>query len=146
MTVEEERDMYRNMVKLYKFDHLTGVKMRRDFEVETRHKMKAQNFYLVMYDVVGLHKVNREQGVAAGDALVKQVVSDIQAQPSLWEVYRVGGDEFMALHFEQPIGDVDNATSGYVYSACYGTLGEMVEGVDKLVTQKKAKLNRRRED
>jgi len=147
MTCEEELKIYKNMVRLYKYDHLTGMKMRRDFEVETRAKMQNQTFYLVMYDAAGLHKVNREQGYGAGDTLIRQIAMDIQAIDSLWEVYRIGGDEFMALFFDNTGSvEVANATSAMVYSADYTSFNNMVETVDKLVTEKKAKLNRRRGD
>ena len=147
MTLEEELDMYKNMVRLYKYDHLTGMKMRRDFEVETRAKMERQRFALAMYDVTGLHRVNREQGYEAGDVLIRQVAMDIQSTDGLWEVYRIGGDEFMAIYFDNT-GDIDitNATSAVVCSKDYTCFGDMVEDVDRLVTEKKAKLNRRRED
>jgi len=147
MTCEEELEIYKNMVRLYKYDHLTGMKMRRDFEVETRAKMQNQTFYLVMYDATGLHKVNREQGYEAGDTLIRQIAMDIQAIDGLWEVYRIGGDEFMALFFDNAGStEVANATSAMVYSADYTSFNKMVETVDKLVTEKKAKLNRRRGD
>jgi len=147
MTCEEEVELYKNMVRLYKYDHLTGMKMRRDFEVETRAKMENQQFALVMYDVTGLHRVNREQGYEAGDALIRQAAMDIQSTDGLWEVYRIGGDEFMALYFDDLSSiDITNTTSARVRSDDYSSFHKMVEDVDKLVTEKKAKLNRRRGD
>ena len=109
--------------------------------------MTKQKFYLAMYDVTGLHKVNREEGYAAGDALVKQVANCIERQDGLWEVYRIGGDEFMALYFDEPdVDSVPNATGAYVYSDNYQIFNKLVSAVDILVTEKKVKFKRRRSD
>ena len=146
MTLEQEVIFYKNMVKKYKFDYLTGMKQRRDFEHETLHKFASQKFYLTMYDVVGLHKVNRERGYSEGDALIRQVANDINMTDGLWEAYRVGGDEFMAIHFDQPDSDIKNATHATVWSGHYELFSKMTEAVDQMVTDKKSVLGRRRED
>ncbi len=147
MTCEKEVELYKNMVRLYKYDHLTGMKMRRDFEVETRAKMLAQEFVLVMYDAVGLHRVNREEGYEAGDALIRQVAMDIQGIEGVWETYRIGGDEFIAILFDGSYyTEINNTTSAFVCSRDYTCFSKMLADVDSLVTKKKAKLNRRRED
>lgn len=147
MTLEQEVVHWQNMVRLYKFDHLTGLKQRYDFEIETMHKMTKQVFWLVMVDVNGLHAVNRDAGFQAGDALIKQVGHDLQATEGAWEVYRIGGDEFVALFFDEPKDlEIPNATSAYVHSSNYQYFTDMFNAVDNFVIEKKAKLNRRRED
>ena len=147
MTLEQEVIHWKNMVKMYKFDLLTGLKQRQDFEVETMHKMTNQRFHLAMFDVTGLHKANREKGYSAGDALIRQVASDIRRMDGLWELYRIGGDEFVALFFDEPeVDTIANATGASVYSCDYETLHDMLTDVDKLVTGKKAALGRRRSD
>lgn len=146
MTLEQEVVHYRNMVRLYKFDYLTGMKQRHDFEHETLHKFTNQQFYLTMLDVTGLHKVNREKGYEAGDSLIRQVANDIKHIDGLWECYRIGGDEFMALTFEHPSLDIANSTSVTVHSNQFKLFSEMVAEVDLQVTEKKSLLKRRRED
>jgi GGDEF domain-containing protein len=147
MTLEQEVVHWKNMVRMYKFDHLTGLKQRHDFEVETMHKMTKQKFYLAMVDVVGLHAINREKGYAAGDALIKQVGYDLQQTEGSWEVYRIGGDEFMALFFDKPKDlDIENATCAYINSDKFEYFTDMVSTVDQMVTDKKNKLKRRRAD
>ena len=134
------------MVKFYKFDHLTGMKQRYDFEHESNHKFNSQEFYLTMTDATGLHSVNRKYGYAAGDALIRQIAMDIKHSDGLWECYRVGGDEFMSLHFDKPNMNILNATSETVYSGNHESLNDMVSTVDILVTSSKARLGRRRND
>ena len=147
MTLEQEVIFYKNMVKLYKFDALTGMKMRHDFRHETLHKFAGQQFYLTMYDITGVHEVNRSRGIEAGDCLIRQVASDIQHLDGIWECYRIGGDEFMVITFEKPeCANVANATYATVYSGDYEIFSNMVTAVDSLVTTKKELLGRRRED
>lgn len=147
MTLEQEVIHWKNMVKKYKFDVLTGLKQRRDFETETMHKMTNQKFWLAMVDATGLHKINREKGYPAGDAFIRQVASDLQDACGVWEVYRLGGDEFIALFFDEPVDlQIMNATSCYVYSEDYELLSDMITDVDRMVTEKKQELGRRRDD
>lgn len=147
MTLEQEITHWQNMVRLYKFDHLTGLKQRHDFEVETMHKMTKQTFWLTMVDVDGLHAVNRDIGYHAGDSLIKQVAHDLQHIDGAWEVYRIGGDEFIALFFDEPKNlTIENATVASVYSSNYKYFTDMFNAVDNKVIEKKIKLNRRRED
>ena len=146
MTVEQELVHWKNMVKLYKFDYLTGLKQRRDFEVETMHKMAGQEFWIAMYDVTGLHSVNREAGYEAGDLLIRQVATDIQLIDSAWETYRIGGDEFIGIFFEEPVKEINNATFAAVHSSKYDRFSKMMEYLDTAVTNKKIELGRRRED
>jgi len=147
MTHEQELIHWKNMVKLYKFDYLTGMKQRRDFEVETMHKLTNQKFWLAMFDVTGLHKVNRDKGFAAGDALIKQVATEIQGMATLWEVYRIGGDEFMALFFEEPdVDSIPNATGCSMHSNNFKSFGDLLDSVDRCVIDKKKSLGNRRED
>lgn len=147
MTQEQEVQHWKNMVRLYKFDNLTGLKQRHDFEIETMHKMANQVFWLVMVDVNGLHVINRDVGFQAGDALIKQVGYDLQQADGAWEVYRIGGDEFMALFFYEPIDlNIDNSTSSYVYSGDFNHFTDMFNEVDRMVIKEKNKLKRRKED
>ena len=144
MRLEDEVILYKSMVGLYKYDFLTGLKQRYDFMEETKHKMTSQQFYLMMTDVTGLHSVNRESGFEAGDKLIQQVARDLEDIRYEWETYRVGGDEFMTILFSRHTDCVANATSACVFSGDYNKLEDMIKDVDKLVTDKKVKLNRRR--
>jgi len=146
MTCEQQIIFYKNMVKLYKYDYLTGMKQRHDFEVETTHKMTNQYFYLAMIDIIDLHTVNRKNGYAEGDSLIRQVANDIQHSDGLWECYRIGGDEFMALYFDFPNLDIKNATVCVEFSENYTSLSDLVNAVDNKVINMKQKLKRRRED
>lgn len=146
MTKDQEIIHWKNMVKMYKYDYLTGLKQRHDFESETIQKMLDKPFWLAMVDVTGLHEINRIQGYAAGDALIKQVANAVQHTDGLWEVYRIGGDEFMGVYFDKPSFVIPNATVCWVNSEDYEHFSDMMTDVDVLVTTEKKKLGRRRDD
>ena len=55
----------------------------------------------------------------AGDALIRQVANAIKLTDGLWEVYRIGGDEFMALFFDEPKNCIPNVTYCSVHSSDY---------------------------
>ncbi len=100
----------RNRVNL---DELTGVKNKHAFiDIENEiNSMIDQGtvtpFALVVFDLLGVHTVNDSQGHGAGDELLKQgckVICDIfQHSP----VYRVGGDEFVAITTGRDYDQID---------------------------------------
>ena len=114
MTLDEEIQYLKEQVKLYRFDWLTGLKQRRDFDYDLRAKLKDHDFFLVYYDVDNLHKCNREKGFAEGDKLIRQVAGDIQHQAVPHTTYRTSGDELYAMCCKIPTTPVDNATSVYL--------------------------------
>ncbi len=151
MSQQNEIDRLREQVKRYRFDYLTGMKMRIDFQHEVKAKFRAAKdsgvpFYLVMYDIDGLHEVNKD-GHARGDALILEVAYDITAIPHACCSYRVGGDEFMVVHNEEPKDyQVENATGTYVRSDRYGKFCEMSEAVDQKLMGVKAGKSKRSTD
>ena len=58
MTHEEEIEALKEKVKIYRFDFLTGLKQRRDFDHDLRKKFHNHDFFLCYYDVDNLHKTN----------------------------------------------------------------------------------------
>lgn len=92
-------------VKKYKYDHLTGLRMRKDFDgylttLFEMYEFEDRMFTLVLVDVINLHNTNRIYGYTAGDELIKTVVQQIQysfKECNGTEVFRVGGDEFTIL-------------------------------------------------
>ena len=102
MYQDKTREQLIEMIAFYKHDALTGMKMRRDFEIEFSEKFyEGGVFFLVMFDVNGLHAVNRLKGYAEGDKLIKRVAERIKYYCSA-NSYRYGGDEFMVIADKEP--------------------------------------------
>ena len=147
MTPEEKIQLLKEQVKLYRFDWLTGLKQRRDFDFELRHKFKTEpSFYLCYYDVDNLHRTNREKGFAEGDRLIRQVAEDIQHQPIPHTTYRTSGDELYSICCKTPTEEVDNATMVSLHTKGYISIEEVLEQLDKLMIEAKTKKKTRRID
>jgi len=89
-------------------DALTGVRNKRAFEEETLELNNGEErFGFVMFDVNYLKKVNDEYGHEKGDIYIKGACDLICRVFSHCPVYRMGGDEFIAVLRE---GNVDMAS------------------------------------
>jgi diguanylate cyclase (GGDEF)-like protein len=85
------------------FDSLTGARTRGvglselDQEVE-RARRTTRPLVVAYVDVVGLKVVNDARGHAAGDALLKHVVTQIKLRVRPYDlIVRLGGDEFLCV-------------------------------------------------
>ena len=105
MTYDKQRvrleEQQEELNKLINTDALTGVKNRHAYynDIE-RYKDVApvKNLVLVILDVNGLKRVNDTKGHAEGDALIvaaSNMISNVFE--GYGTLYRVGGDEFMAI-------------------------------------------------
>ena len=83
-------------------DLMTGVKNRNtmnvviDNLVSGRKKLKYP-YSVIFVDLNGLKQVNDEKGHAAGDELLKTAAKILQKAFGKYDIFRVGGDEFMII-------------------------------------------------
>lgn len=92
-------------VKKYKYDFLTSLRLRKDFDsyfstLFEMYEFEDRPFALLLIDVVNLHNINRVQGYSAGDELLKEVANQLKVafiECNGTEVFRIGGDEFTVL-------------------------------------------------
>lgn len=82
-------------------DRLTGLPNRRAYEDELlrlRHNPELEKLTIVSLDLNGLKPANDTRGHEMGDALIKGMAENmIEAFHRYGNMYRTGGDEFMAL-------------------------------------------------
>lgn len=103
-------------------DQLTGVKNKRAYADEEEHlntQIQAGvkvNFAIVICDLNGLKQVNDNQGHQVGDDYIKEGCMVLCDAFSRSPVYRVGGDEFVAIAqgkdyemLENRLGKIDRA-------------------------------------
>jgi len=146
MNKDEEIEYLKQQVSLYRYDFLTGLKGRRDFDFDIRNKFKEGDFYLCYYDVNNLHRINRDYSFAAGDSLIRQVANDIQHQSVPHTTYRTSGDEFYAICCNRSTENVDNATMVWEWSEEHETVESMIDALDKAMIAAKAKQKQRRKE
>jgi len=135
-------------VRMYKYDELTGLRGRHDFNREFKALFESNNnFYLILADVNGLKKANTEGGYKAGDELLLHAVSQLkQCNPSgiANMLFRYSGDEFVILFpFDREYHSIDmNCPSDtYViatkFSKYFKTASDMFESANALLLARK---------
>lgn len=98
--------------KLAALDQLTGLYNRRSGEQRLAEEMgraarHGRPLTLLLLDVDGLKQINDRLGHPAGDLLLKQFADRLQRAIRGSDLaVRIGGDEFMVLLPECPIGEV----------------------------------------
>ena len=131
-----------NLVKLYSKDPLTGLKMRRDFELQYEALFETgEDFYLTMIDINGLHNINKLQGYDAGDNLIRKVVEYLKYHcQGSGDIFRLGGDEFVILSkkIHKECLETKNFCISTVVRKDFNNSGAMFTRVDELVIQSKA--------
>ena len=97
-----EIDTLKNERDKYKYDHLTYMMGRIDFEEQYQiffndFIKEEKDFVLGLIDINNLHTINRVGGYEAGDNLIKIVADELKEVYSDSLLYRIGGDEFAIL-------------------------------------------------
>lgn len=147
-----------NLVKQYKFDMLTGLMMKRDFQdafnrLFEEYQFADSEFAMCLLDINGLHNINRIKGYAAGDALIKDVAVQLRREFAIHQVFRISGDEFAVLlrksvsdlkSFKDKIAHVNNIE--YVIESCNGYTSpkHMFKMMDKKLSVIKSKKTQER--
>lgn len=101
----EKQRLIKELEKLSFEDFLTGVKNRHALNDFIRFSKASKNMGIVYCDVLGLKRINDMQGHKAGDDLLVRASQSLKKNFRKGEIYRIGGDEFMAL-----CADIDKNT------------------------------------
>ncbi|SCX85977.1 GGDEF domain-containing protein [Butyrivibrio sp. INlla14] len=113
--VRREQEYYRNLSaarNIANLDVLTGIKNKKaylDVEIELNSRIKygeELRFAIAVFDINDLKYVNDTRGHKAGDAYIKKGCQLICRAFKHSPIFRVGGDEFVALIQGE---DIDNA-------------------------------------
>ena len=159
-----EVNRLKELVNKYKYDYLTGFKLRLDFEdklkeVESRVNYHNELYTIITIDLNGLHTINRTEGFECGDKILKKLAEYIGDIFDPSNVYRVGGDEFYVItkgkiddsvckRFSKiPIGITHakievshNKNDEHVF------IDDIMKQLDNEIILKKSKLKRRKND
>ncbi len=93
-----EIERLKKEVNYYKYDFLTGLKMRKDLdkELDTIFNNKEDKT-ICLIDLDNLHNINKEKGYSVGDEFIKKVINKLKEIESEDNIYRLGGDEFIII-------------------------------------------------
>jgi len=121
--IDEDKRREEELILNSHTDELTRIFNRRAYERATeRFKQDGipENMVLVSFDLNGLKQTNDTYGHAVGDELILGAVSCMKASfGSYGNLYRVGGDEFMAIitvhddKLKEIIEDFDHTTNNW---------------------------------
>ena len=101
-------------------DSMTGVRnksayIERENELNQKIKKGSAAFTIIIFDVNGLKKVNDSLGHAYGDMLLKDTADILISVYGSERVYRVGGDEFIAVINSLSEDEIQTAISRFDY-------------------------------
>ncbi len=148
MTDKQKIDWLEGQVDFLSKNYVTGLYGRHIFMREMRKRFDSgENFYLVMHDVDGLHEVNRISGYSAGDSLLREVANDLRLCEEPCAAYHIGGDEFYVVYCDEPIEyGCGNTTSSIVHALDHASVDNMLDYLDRQVSDKKLKTKKRRRE
>lgn len=94
------RDLVNQLEALSYYDQLTGANNRHALDKLYKTYDSNKNAGILFVDVMGLKKVNDTYGHAQGDKLLIDAYTLLTMYFDKKTVYRVGGDEFVAISFD----------------------------------------------
>ena len=147
-----------NLVKKYKFDHLTGLMMRQDFNdsfdrIFEESRFSDHNFTLAILDIIGLHNINLTKGMHAGDELILGVVNQLKEKFDFHQIFRIGGDEFAIIvrdttmttdEVNEKLSSIDNIKYIAKSSEFFSSPKHMIKSIDKELSKLKLKSREKR--
>jgi diguanylate cyclase (GGDEF)-like protein len=97
VTIEKERAMQKKLFGYSFRDSLTGIGNRRALDDFEKNKLnRTKPFGYIMCDINGLKHINDTKGHDEGDVLITDVSESLKEVFGNENVFRIGGDEFVA--------------------------------------------------
>lgn len=133
-SILKRRDLVRRLENLSYYDQLTGLKNRHAMEKYFASLEEGTSLGLFYVDVTGLKEVNDTEGHHKGDAMLKKASQCLLHTFDGYELFRIGGDEFLVLckgireaDMDQPLEQLRAAMKresvlmavGSAWEACY---------------------------
>jgi diguanylate cyclase (GGDEF)-like protein len=138
------RDMYKRLEKLSYYDRLTGLGNRHAMDAYISEIKENESICIVYCDLMGLKRVNDNQGHQAGDELLLGAGRSLKRAFNGSALFRIGGDEFLVIGAkmtEQELLDrieilkKDMTENSNVMAIGYVWREDSRENVDKLMAQ-----------
>lgn len=154
-SILKRRDLVKRLESLSYYDQLTGAKNRHGMDEFIATVQPDKSLSVIYCDVLGLKKVNDNEGHQAGDALLIHAYECLLKYFPADSIFRVGGDEFIILHSgiseedmldriqamrdDMPLFGV-SMSIGYVWQEkCNGHINDWIRVADNLMYEDKRK-------
>lgn len=159
LTLEARIKSLEEEVIKYKYDHLTGLPTRIDFEPLFENFMHDCNlfqkpFILAIVDINNLHNINEDEGYLVGDSVIVSVSKALSHILNDSNTFRIGGDEFAVLSRTETVDSIyeklekseaieTQITVGATHSFGIDKCSVLFTKTDKLMKSKKKKVKRK---
>lgn len=125
-------------------DEFTGLLSKVAFEYDISQKYTGLTG-IVYADLNGLKKINDEQGHKAGDAAILNTVSVLQQVFPNYDIYRIGGDEFIAASYNASAVEFINTVeaarkSVYTNDIACGYAIDWADNVEKTIEEAEKRM------
>lgn len=95
----ELKKMHIELSNVSSIDTLTGLKNRKQMLVDINNLSLQNRIGVIFLNVNALKEINTERGTKFGDEILIKTASLLkQLMPDNKNIYRIGGDEFVAIH------------------------------------------------
>ncbi|MCR4658444.1 MAG: diguanylate cyclase [Lachnospiraceae bacterium] len=132
-------------------DQLTGLNNRNCYEMHIPQYSSQYNDSVccVYIDVNGLHELNNTQGHRSGDEMLAFIADAVRKQFGQKDVYRVGGDEYVAFAMDIPEEEINRrleamrksiTDKGYHAAIGYTFSGEKEADISGLIMSAETKM------
>ena len=118
-TVDHLKSYISNINALARTDGMTGMENRTAYlaritELDVRlSQKKLSHFAVMMFDLNNLKRVNDEHGHSEGDKYIIAAAKLLKKSLPDAELFRFGGDEFVALQFDTSPAELDALIFGF---------------------------------
>lgn len=99
LSMKKTAEMNEQLKIMANYDALTGILNRNSYHaaLDALSEPGAHTLACIYVDTNGLHEINNHLGHKAGDVMLKAVADALREAFAPNDVYRIGGDEFVAL-------------------------------------------------
>ena len=153
---KERIEYLETLIRKYKFDYLTGLMGKQDFNdkfdrVFEEYQFADKPFHLAIVDIDGLHNLNRTKGYFAGDTLIKSVAKQLESLFHFHQIYRISGDEFVVVvrdvltskeEMVEKLEQLESITYAIATSTGYTSPKQMFKLLDAELSKKKNSVTR----
>lgn len=119
------------------FDDMTGVNNRQYYNRVMKTKYLRKELFVYFLDIDNIKEINDTLGHAFGSAEIKRVADTLRAENSLIEIARIGGDEFIALSYNQIELNIKGASVGVEHKEKWEDLSSCVHRADEAMYREK---------
>ena len=131
------------------YDSMTRVKSRMYYDRVAKTKYLNKKCMVIFVDINCLKMVNDTKGHTEGNVLIETVAQELNKCENVYDVCRIGGDEF--IMFASPefdthvLNNIKQISYGFYVKDVYEEVSSAVKKADEYMYNRKRKMHKRME-